>query len=140
MKREYFHKRPTRRILNFLFIFPFFLGLRPLFVNYRLLDTLIYLIGMLLILLLIIYNNTIPYIIYDDISLKILLSYREEREEHRFDSMLGFTLYGKRRIVLYSYDHKPLKIILKREDRNRFTKLLKGNNINESPKEGLISK
>jgi hypothetical protein len=124
MNGNSFHKSLTGKFLNFLFILPLFLGFRPLFLNYSPLDTLIFLGGMALIMGLIIYNNSIPYIIYDEFSLKILLSYREDREEHRFDSMLGYVLKGKRRLTLYSLDHKPLKIYLSPRDRERFVAIL----------------
>ena len=131
MNGKSFHKSRTSKFLNFLFIVPLFFGLRPLFLNYSLLDTLIFLGGMLLILGLIIYNNSMPYIIYDDFSLKILLSYREDREEHRFDSMLGYIRKGKSRIILHSLDHNPLRISLTPRDMTRFVSLL--------TKEGIIA-
>ncbi|MDC7224585.1 MAG: hypothetical protein PQJ60_12650 [Spirochaetales bacterium] len=124
MNRGTFHKSPAAKILNFLFILPLFLGLRPLFINYRLTDTLVFLGGMMLILGLIIYNNTIPYITYDPIALRVLLPYRENREEHRFDSMLGFERHGSRKLTLHSLDHKPLKISLRPDEMDRFTELL----------------
>ena len=131
-----FHKSPTSKLLNFLFILPLFLGLRPLFINYSLLDTLIFAGGMILILGLIIYNNSIPYITYDERVLKVLLPYKEDREEHRFDSMLGYGRKGSRRLTLYSLDHKPLKISLKPDDMTRFVNLLNDEGIKESSIKG----
>lgn len=124
-----FHKSQNSKFFSFLFISPLSLGIRPLFVNYSPLDTVVFLGGLLLILGLVIYNNTIPYITFDDISLKVLLAYREEREEHRFDGILGYKLSGRRRVTLYSLDHKPLKLILTPGDRVKFIQLLDDKNI-----------
>jgi hypothetical protein len=134
MNRGTFHKSPAAKFLNFLFILPLFLGLRPLFINYHLIDTLIFIGGMLLILGLIIYNNTVPYIVYDETALKILLPYREDREEHRFDSMLGYRKKGSRRVTLFSLDHKPLKISLRPDETIRFINLLNDEGIAEEQK------
>jgi hypothetical protein len=129
MNRGTFHKGTAGKILNFLFILPLFLGLRPLIINYSLLDTAVFLGGLILILGLIIHNNTVPYITYDDKALRILLPYRENREEHRFDSLLGYRLRGRRALILYSLDHRPLKIVLTLEERNRFVELLASRGI-----------
>ena len=136
MDRGAFHKSPASKLLNFLFILPLFLGLRPLFVNYTLLDTLVFAGGMMLILGLIIYNNSIPYIIFDERALRILLPYREDREEHRFDSMLGYRARGSRRLILYSLDHKPLKINLEPGEMSRFVNLLHREGIRENNRKG----
>ncbi|MDC7219517.1 MAG: hypothetical protein PQJ59_06220 [Spirochaetales bacterium] len=127
-----FHKSPAAKFLNFLFILPLFLGLRPLFINYRLLDTLVFLGGMALILGLIIYNNSIAYITYDEVALRVLLPYRENREEHRFENMLGYRKKGSRQLTLFSLDHKPLRIILKPSDMERFIDLLIQEGISET--------
>jgi len=133
MNRGTFHKSTASKILNFLFILPLFLGMRPLFINYSLLDTAVFLGGAGLILGLIIYNNSVPYIVYDERTLKILLPYRENREEHRFDSLLGYYLRGRKSLILISLDHKPLRILLTPGDRKRFVNLLDSKGIREAP-------
>lgn len=126
-----FHKSRTGRLLNYLFVLPLFLGVRPLIVGFSLLDTLIYLGGAVLVIGLIMYNNSIPYILWDEISIKVLLPYREEREEHRFDTMEGYVVKGKRSVVLLSRDHRPLRIFLNPQDCRDFTAILNREGVSE---------
>ncbi|MDA3851189.1 MAG: hypothetical protein PF447_07920 [Spirochaetaceae bacterium] len=124
-----FYRGAKARILHYLYLVPMMIGFRPLILRFELLVFILYSLGFLFLLFLIIYSNNRSYIRYDERAMFIHLEYREGREEHRFDEILGYYRKRKGLFKLFSLEHKPLVITLGKKDGNRFAKLLDEKNI-----------
>lgn len=82
-----------------------------------------------MLLILIILSNRIPYIIYDEESLKVLLESREDREVHRFDEILGYYRKRPQLLLLFSLEHKPLQLRMGRQVVDQLIEVLEERDI-----------
>jgi len=135
-----FHRGFWSRFLHYLYLLPLLLGFRPLIIRFDGTVFIIYSLGFLILLLLIIFSNHIPYITYDNEALKVMLEYREDREIHRFDEMLGYYRSRSSRIYLFSLEHKPLKLRMGPKLMDRFVQLLQEHDIQPIEKEVAFGK
>ncbi|MCG8453786.1 MAG: hypothetical protein MI717_11465 [Spirochaetales bacterium] len=129
MKAQNYKKPLQTRLGHFLFLLPFLPALRPLLVNFHLFSTLIYGLGMAIILTLIIIANRQPLLVAEERGLRLNLHYRHSAEFHPYDRILSFRRRGKRRIVIESLDHKPVSLTLAKLDTDRLIKILEQKNI-----------
>ena len=109
-ERGAFHRGFRSRALHALYLIPILLGFRPLILKFQWIQFTVYSTGFLILLFLVIYSNQIPFIVYDSLGLHVLLEYREGREIHRFDEILGYRRVRKRSLWIFSLEHKPLKL------------------------------
>lgn len=128
-ERGQFHRGFWSQFLHYFYLVPMLVGYRPLFIRFHWPVFIIYSVGFLSLLILVIYSNHIPYIIYDEETLQIMLEYREDREVHRFDELLGYYRQGTSRIFLYSLEFKPLRLRMGARVMDQFVRLLQSRGI-----------
>ena len=124
-------KHALTRAANYLFLLPFLPALRPLLVNYQLADMIIYISGILLVLFLVIYSNHRPLLKSDNRGLKLYLHYRNNAEYHPFSGFKNYKCLGNSRIGLYSADHRPVVLKMRKKDVEDLISILEEENIHE---------
>jgi len=111
------------------------IGFRPLLVRFQWSHFIVYSLGFLILLVLIVLSNRIPYIIYDEECLRVLLEYREDREIHRFDEILGYYRKRPHLLLLFSLEHKPLQLKMGRNVVDQLITILEERDIKAVEKE-----
>ena len=124
-------KHAITRAAHYIFLLPFLPALRPLLVNYRLADMIIYISGILLVLFLVIYGNHRPLLKSDNRGLNLYLHYRHNAEYHPFSGLKNYRRLGNSRIKLYSADHRPVVLKMRKKDMKNLISLLEEENIHE---------
>lgn len=127
--RGAFRRGVRSRILHFLYLVPLLIGFRPLLVRFDWPSFVLYSSGCLFLLVLILVANRNPYILFDEDALHVQLEYKEDREIHRYEEILGYYQRRPGVIELYSLEHKPLVIRIGRRDSNRFKELMHNQGI-----------
>ncbi len=122
-------KHPLTRAAHYLFLLPFLPALQPLLVHYRTADMTIYLSGIVLVLFLVIYGNHQPLLKTDSSGLNLFLHYRHNAEYHSFTGMKNYSRSGSSRIRLYSVDHRPVVLTMKKNDVGNLISILEEKNI-----------
>lgn len=133
-----FHRGFRSRLLHFIYLLPILLGFRPLIIRFDLTVFILYSIGFLILLVMVIYSNSIPYVIYDKDGLYVLLEYREGREAHPYDQLLGYYRKKRRVLRIYSLEHKPLNLRIRKQEVERLIRLLESKGV--SPVEREIAR
>ena len=123
-------KHPITQIVNYCFLLPFLPALRPILINFRLIDIAIYGIGIILIIALIIYGNLRPLMLIEEKHLAIYLNYRHNIEIHPYREISAYKLFSPTRITLYSESQRPVSLLLKKSDMPILINTLKERNIN----------
>jgi len=124
-------KHPITRAAHYLFLLPFLPALRPLMVNFQPSHMIIYVCGVLLVIFLIIYGNQQPLLRSGREGLSIYLHYRQNAEYHPFAGMVGYRRVGRRRITIYSEDHRPIVLTMNISDVDTLIELLKEEQVHE---------
>ncbi len=127
-------KHPLTRAAHYLFLLPFLPALQPLLVNYRTADMIIYLSGIALVLFLVIYGNHQPLLKTERSGLNLFLHYRHNAEYHPFTGMKNYSRSRGSRISLYSVDHRPVILKMKKNDVDNLISILEEENIHEIEK------
>ncbi len=122
-------KHPATRAAHYVFLIPFLPALQPLLVNYRMADMIIYLAGVVLVITLVIYGNQRPLLKSDETGLKLNLHYRHNAEHHPYSAMIGFKRLSSNRITLYSRDHQPVVLNMKKHDVEKLISRMEMENI-----------
>ena len=126
-----YRRNPGLQLLNLFLLFPFAAGIRALRVKHTNTDLFVFLLGFLVVLTLILINNLRPYVRIQKKKILLYLLYSFRPEEHPFELLLGYKIKGKTGIVLFSYDHNPVIIRLRKKDRNNLLEILKNKAIYE---------
>jgi len=124
-------KHPLTRVAHYIFLLPFLPALQPLLVHYRKADVVIYLAGIVLVLFLIVYGNHLPLLKTTQNGLNIFLHYRHNAEYHSFKGLRNYKSLKGNRIILYSTDHRPVVLRMKKKDIENLIAVLKEENIHE---------
>lgn len=136
MKKEGVLYRGGRsKFLHFLYLLPMLIGYRPLLVRFQWIHFVVYTAGFFMLLALVILSNRVPYILYDEECLRVLLEYREAREVHRFDEILGYYRKKPNLLLLFSLEHKPLRLRMGRQVVNELIETLEDRGIQAVEKE-----
>ena len=122
-------KHPLTRVLHYLFLLPFLPALRPLLVNYRLVDLLVYTVGVVLVVVLVIYGNHRPLVRIENDGIFLYLHYRHNAEYHPFGEISGYRRNSPGRLTIDSRNHKPVTLHLKRQDLETLVNTLKKENV-----------
>jgi len=122
-------KHPATRAAHYIFFLPFIPALRPLLVHYRMADMIIYLSGILLVLFLVVYGNHRPLVKTNEKGLRLFLHYRHNAEFHPFTGINNYRRLNLSRINLYSTDHRPVILKMKKDDVDTLISLLEEKNI-----------
>lgn len=132
MSRLALKNHPLTRIAHYAFLLPFLPALRPLLVNFRMTDLIIYATGMALVIFLVIYGNQRPLLRIEEKHLSLYLHYRHKAETHPYEHISGFRKLSKTRIMLESRDHRPVTLRLRARDINTLVERLEEKNIHAS--------
>lgn len=127
-------KHPLTRAAHYIFLLPFLPALQPLLVHYRMADLIIYLSGIVLVLFLIIYGNHRPLLKTDNRGLNIFLHYRHNAEYHPYTGLENYSYSGGSRISLYSVDHRPVVLKMRKKDVENLISILEEENIHATNK------
>jgi hypothetical protein len=122
-------KHPVTRAVHYLFLLPFLPALRPLLVNYRPADMVIYLSGIVLVVFLVIYGNHKPLLKTDRGGLSLYLHYRHNAEYHPFSGIVGYKRLSSNRIMIQSKGHRPVVLNMKKADMNTLISRMENENI-----------
>ena len=125
-------KHPATRAAHYLYLLPFLPALQPLLVNYRMVDMIIYLAGIVLVLFLVIYGNHRPLLRSGREGLSLYLHYRHTAEYHPFSGMINYKRLSGNRITLYSKNHRPVILNMKKKDVEKLISRLEEENIHET--------
>ncbi len=128
-KREVFRKHRLARAFNFLFLIPFVMGLRPLIIRYNQLDFILYFIGLVIIIILIVISNHLPYVTLDGDRLILNLHYYQKPEVHFIERITSVETLSNHSLKIHSRDFKPVRIHMNPEDVNSLLKLLDKRNL-----------
>jgi len=127
-------KHPLTRAAHYIFLLPFLPALQPLLVHYRMADMVIFISGIILVLFLLIYGNHRPLLKTNDKGLNLYLHYRHSAEYHPFSGMKNYRRIGSSRIALYSEDHRPVILKMKKRDVENLINILEEENIHATEK------
>jgi hypothetical protein len=129
-----FRRSLVSRAANWLLLIPFGMAGAALFLKASRLDVFLFIGGLGAVVTLILVNNLRTYIRIGKDRLYLSLPYSSYPEEHPFDLLLGYKIKGRRRLFLYSFEHRPVRVVLDTRDRNTLVKILQENNIYEAEK------
>lgn len=124
-------KHPVTRVAHYLFLLPFLPALRPLLVNYRMADMIIYVAGVVLVVFLVIYGNHQALLKSDRLGLNLFLHYRHNAEYHPFSGMKGYKRLGSNRVTLYSKGYSPVVLNMNKNDVERLISRMENENIHD---------
>jgi len=124
-------KHPLVRAAHYLFLLPFVPALRPLLVNFRVVDMAVYGGGVILVIFLVVYGNHRPLVVLHSGHLSLYLHYRHTAEIHPFSQMEGFRRLKAHRVMLYSRDHRPVPLTLTRRNADALVSRLRKEGIPE---------
>ena len=124
MAADTLKKHLATRLTHYLFILPFLPGIRSLLVEYRTLDLVIYLTGIVLILSLIIYGNSRPLVRIETARLSLYLSSRHTVEHHPYTGISAYKKLSPYRIRILSSGYQPVDLYLGKNDLNQLIRKL----------------
>ena len=130
MSRDAMKNHPVTRALHYLYLVPFLPALQPLLVNFRTVDMIIYLSGIVLVTFLVIYGNQRPLVRIGDDGLSLYLHYRHNAEIHPWSGITAYRRLASTRISIISRDHHPVKLRLKSADIDTLISRLNEEGIN----------
>ncbi len=122
-------KHTLTRLLNFLFLIPFVIGFRPLFLRYSRLDLILYALGTVIIMVLIIFSNRSPYIILREDKMILNLHYYQTPEVHQIEKISLVERISGHSIRIHSQDYKPVRLNVNPGDIKKIVKILKEKGI-----------
>lgn len=124
-------KHPVTRAAHYLFLLPFLPALRPLLVNYRMADVIIYVAGIILVIFLVIYGNHQALLKSDRSGLNLYLHYRHNAEYHPFSGMTGYKRLSSNRVTLYSKGYSPVVLNMNKSDADKLIARMENENIHD---------
>ena len=128
-------KHPATRAAHYLYLLPFLPALQPLLVNYRMIDMIIYLAGIVLVLFLVIYGNHRPLLRVEPDRVCLYLHYRHNAEYHPFSGMIEYKRLSTSRITLFSKNQSPVILNMKKKDVEKLISRLEEKNIHATETE-----
>ena len=117
------------RFLNFLFLIPFIMGFRPLIIRFSKIDMILYSVGTIMIILLIIISNKLPYVTLEGDRLILNLHYYQKPEVHFLDRITLIEVLSNHSVKIHSRDFKPVRIHMSPADLKKLLKLLDKRNL-----------
>ena len=124
-----FRKHPLIRASHYLFLFPFLPSLRPLLVNYRSADLIIYITGILVMTVLIVYGNHRPLVRIEKSQMALYPHRGRHVEYHRFTDIANYRRNSASRITVYFRKHEPVTLNLKKRDIEELITTFENENI-----------
>jgi len=124
MKVLIFKKNILYRLSAYLLIIPFFPAVRPIIDKHNTADLIIFISGVILTVLLILYSNNKAYIKITGNKLLVYLLYRHKPEIHHIPSIEKVIQHSQRSLTLFSEGFDPLEIRLNKKEMVIFLEVL----------------
>jgi len=127
--RIIFKKHNAARVFNFLFLIPFILAYRPLLVYFKLSEFLLYSAGIIVIIVIIIVSNRLPYVTIDGDRLILHLHYYQRPEVHFLEKVTLIEILTSHSLRVHSRDFRPVRLHLNPKDLKKLVNQLNKRNL-----------
>ena len=109
-------KHPLIRASHYLFLLPFPPSLRPLLVHYHAADLIIYIVGVLVMTILIVYGNRRPLVRIENQLMALYPHRGRHAEYHPLTDISDCRRSSPSRITMYFRNHEPVTLKLRKRD------------------------
>lgn len=116
-------KHSFTRLVNFMFLLPFIFAYRVLLVRFDWRDTLWFTAGTILVLIIIIISNRLPYIKIQENRMTLNLHYYQSAEVHDLRRITLVEPLGNHSCRIHSRDFKPVRLSMNPHDLKKLLKL-----------------